>query len=777
MSNGQEVQVKFGADVQGLLEGLKSSQEHLETATEAMKGDLGSMIESFEHFGLAAVGIGAVGVAFEGLKEGLDWVKEAAEHINELSRAFEGLEFLTGATIHEVNEWKVAMQMSGGTVEQLQGWIGNLTRAMATNTDEYIANGIAKDKASLMSMGPIDVIKKVMEVLEEETDATKRNIMAKEMLGRGAVNEIPQIRRFLETMEDAKKVNAEYGDSITDASKKSEAAFEKAMGAMEAHMDVLKAKAQDTGNGFLLMWKGITTGFYAMVGSIASGTDDLGTAVGESVAEGKAGGAAGKAAASPEHGKTAGEGGGGAGKTKKQVDDEAAVAIARAQAKAKATIDGIEQEKKAEESLLAQSKIGYDDMIEGAKKAAAEKLAAQDKLSKAELGMAKDDPVKIQTINAQMAQNKRDYYATIAALDDKAAEHQVQVAANADRLIAELDKAIAKENADIAKASADAQIAASKRALTQKTLDLDAGVAAGRITAEEETRVRKEMVNQQSASDVSALQHRLEVLKADGLAHVAETIKIESEIHDIKAKAAISITQIEMKANAEVFNQRKSLLDGMTAQWTDGIQKMVNGTMSWSNGFRNAMLGIGDYFEKMVIKMGLDWVKGEILKSAATAAGTKARTLSEEEAAFKSVAIWAWMAIKNVATSAWQAAAGAYAAMAAVPMIGPVLAPVVAAGALAAVISLGSHIASAEGGWENVPSDQLAMIHKNEMILPAQVADSVRNMASGTGDGGAPMHVHIHAMDAASFHDYLKQSANQAALIKVLGGAMKNRRF
>ena len=40
--------------------------------------------------------------------------------------------------------------------------------------------------------------------------------------------------------------------------------------------------------------------------------------------------------------------------------------------------------------------------------------------------------------------------------------------------------------------------------------------------------------------------------------------------------------------------------------------------------------------------------------------------------------------------------------------------------------------ASAAGGWD-VPSDSMAMLHKNEMVLPVSLADNVRNMTGGEG--------------------------------------------
>jgi len=133
--------------------------------------------------------------------------------------------------------------------------------------------------------------------------------------------------------------------------------------------------------------------------------------------------------------------------------------------------------------------------------------------------------------------------------------------------------------------------------------------------------------------------------------------------------------------------------------------------------------------------------------------------------------------LKNIAIQAWQAAAGAYNAIVSIPYVGPVLAPMAAATALGAVMVLGSHIASAEGGWERVPSDQVTQLHKNEMVLPSHIAEPVRQMAANGGNNGSQgdMHVHIHAVDARSLTSLLAR--NPEALLGPIRTAAANRRL
>jgi hypothetical protein len=132
--------------------------------------------------------------------------------------------------------------------------------------------------------------------------------------------------------------------------------------------------------------------------------------------------------------------------------------------------------------------------------------------------------------------------------------------------------------------------------------------------------------------------------------------------------------------------------------------------------------------------------------------------------------------IKWIAIEGWKAAASAWASISAIPVVGPFLAPAVAAGVVASVIALGMHMSSAAGGWDNVPSDQIAQIHKSEMILPASIANPLRSAIAGGGiggnGGGGDTHLHIHGgVDSKAFFQQ-----NQGNIMAAIKEAAKNRR-
>ena len=103
-----------------------------------------------------------------------------------------------------------------------------------------------------------------------------------------------------------------------------------------------------------------------------------------------------------------------------------------------------------------------------------------------------------------------------------------------------------------------------------------------------------------------------------------------------------------------------------------------------------------------------------------------------------------------------------------------------AAASQAAVLATAGAVASADIGMWQVPGDQLAMIHHNELVMPAGQAAAFRQMltsnagggASGGGSGaGGGITLNVQAMDAASFTNFLNK--NGAVLAKALNNATR----
>ena len=182
---------------------------------------------------------------------------------------------------------------------------------------------------------------------------------------------------------------------------------------------------------------------------------------------------------------------------------------------------------------------------------------------------------------------------------------------------------------------------------------------------------------------------------------------------------------------------------------------LVTGTESWGEAFERVGVQLASRFVGWTAQMAEQWAVSELTQTAATSAGTAARSAAQVSADAVGMAASGAQAIGDIGNSAARAAAGAFAAVAPTPIVGPELAPAAAAAALAAALAFGGAVVSAAGGWDRVPYDgALASLHKDEMVLPSSIASPLRDqLAGGGGGGGGATHHHwnINALDAQSF--------------------------
>lgn len=179
------------------------------------------------------------------------------------------------------------------------------------------------------------------------------------------------------------------------------------------------------------------------------------------------------------------------------------------------------------------------------------------------------------------------------------------------------------------------------------------------------------------------------------------------------------------------------------------ISQMIRGQTSLGQAAKNVAAQMLDHY----VSMGANWLADQAAlyamdlakkllfdeakvattvamqgqEVAATAVGEETRVGIKAAAATQSTAISVAEGSSNIFVRAYEAAAGAYAAITEIPIIGPALAPIVAGGVLAAVIGMISTIASAEGGYD-IPAgvNPMTQLHEKEMVLPAQHADTIR---------------------------------------------------
>lgn len=111
-------------------------------------------------------------------------------------------------------------------------------------------------------------------------------------------------------------------------------------------------------------------------------------------------------------------------------------------------------------------------------------------------------------------------------------------------------------------------------------------------------------------------------------------------------------------------------------------------------------------------------VTGDVIRTGSTIASAEIKDAVTEKSAKKSIF-----------TYALEAAAASYNSAAAIPYVGWILGPIAAAAAFVGVMAFGSQVGSAKGGeWQVGEDGSPYILHENESVLPAGVADNFRKV-------------------------------------------------
>lgn len=369
---------------------------------------------------------------------------------------------------------------------------------------------------------------------------------------------------------------------------------------------------------------------------------------------------------------------------------------------------------------------------------------------------------KVKTV---MGATSKEYIA--AAAEYKKA--QVEIAATAAKLAEKAEKA--KEQ-PLARQDEDTQTGTQLQSgnidyeLQQNLLsDRKAAEAHKALLAEE----LQDEINYENALDAmrqESLQKELLIpnLARDKIAEIQVQIEQQEQEHQNK------LNQIRNKGLLEYQRMNQAVLTASTQRWAsmaDGITGSLNstfkGALQGTFNWRNAMASIADSVTNVWVDAGTKqlnaWIRSlfikrtvttateaattathvtaEGIKTAATVTSVGIRTTAEVAGQTTAKAASASSALAQIAHAAGVAAARVYASIAAIPVVGPFLAPAAAIAALAAVVLIGKSLFSAEGGQAEVMQDgQLTQLHKQEMVLPAWAANPLRaNLRAGNSAG------------------------------------------
>ncbi len=363
-----------------------------------------------------------------------------------------------------------------------------------------------------------------------------------------------------------------------------------------------------------------------------------------------------------------------------------------------ATVDRASKEypqilKKSIDAQLAASKEGFDGQLA---MLAREEEAARFDFDK-KIALAQQEVAMLRQHYLETSKEVQAGLEKVEKLKQQKAEQSIKIAET---------QAQAERDAALGIIALQEQQAQIEVALMQKT---DAQLLADLQTFE----------NQRYAIALAAFEERKALVEKEG--NREEIAKLDGQKLQLQQQHNQKMMALQGQAAVQQNALAKSLFGTLQTGFASVISGAMQGTLKMRDVLKQAYSSIADALSQAVAKMVADWLLGEVRKKAATL-----------EASFA-----------QLQAAAAAAAGNAYNAMVGVPYIGPVLGPAAAAVAYAGVMAFGADV-SAEGGYD-IPGgvNPVVQAHPREMILPAPVADTVRN-AMGNGGGGGDVHHHYN---------------------------------
>lgn len=325
-------------------------------------------------------------------------------------------------------------------------------------------------------------------------------------------------------------------------------------------------------------------------------------------------------------------------------------------------------------------------------------------------------------------------------------------------------EALMREAADKRRAEADQQIQV-ERDLSEKRIqiqrdEIEFRAQMGQIGGDERITQLRAVLDEEYQMRSDALQKEYNLASTTEV----EKQKLMDESAKLYGEYLVNVQKLNHDAALDIGRAWDGVFNAFETAFEQAAQGIAQGTQTLRQAMLNISNAIVGEFISMGVKVLASWVKTQLGLTLSTQEGVAARNASEMWGAITSIAIASWAAIKKIAIYAWEAFAGVYADVSEHVPYGWIVAPVLAGAAAATVIGVASNIMSAEGGYD-IPAgvNPLVQAHQREMILPAKVADTIRNnMEDG---GGGELHLHIHAAyaDAQGIAHFFRDNGQHVA--------------
>ena len=278
--------------------------------------------------------------------------------------------------------------------------------------------------------------------------------------------------------------------------------------------------------------------------------------------------------------------------------------------------------------------------------------------------------------------------------------------------------------------------------------------------------------NRQATQDEYVAERALldRMMQIDGL-KASQKQQINNRIQQLEARHNQEMLKLAGQNVEAIVKEWHKVIDAMASSLSSSISGVITRQKRLVDAVRDMARAIINEFVRMGVQTAADWAKGiaskvamtvagETQLTAATTAGVATRQAAEASGETAGFAMKAAAMAKSIMASASETFAGVFGFLS--PVMGPA-----AAGPAAAAEATVAAVASFDVGAWKIDRDQLAVVHRNEMVMTAGQSEGLRNVidaARGGAGGSQRPNVHvspqinISAIDARGVASLLKDN-------------------
>jgi hypothetical protein len=339
------------------------------------------------------------------------------------------------------------------------------------------------------------------------------------------------------------------------------------------------------------------------------------------------------------------------------------------------------------------------------------------------------------------------YWRELQAAYQLTSKDRLAIAKRTATLEVEIRRQATKELRDLEQVAVDSRRAASLAQIQYEEQQAKFARENGEITKVQLVELEEDFARRRFEIEYQALLERLELAKSDPNMSPAEMARIKEQLLEVERN--YQLRRGELGQQKKEANGWGGFFDDAGSAFGQMANSMLTRARTLQQQLASVFMSIYQSFVTNLITKPLgEWIAAQVRMLA-----IKMGFLSQERAADTAATAAAVIAKKAegigaVQANAAEAATGAAASQAMIPIIGPELAMAAMAETYAAVSGFGlGALASASRGYD-IPKglNPLTQLHEEEMVLPQKYANVIRGFAQqGGAAGGEGGSLAIHA--------------------------------